>query len=118
MNNHINKDRVERLFDKIKILTAMLIEDFSITEFYDVMHERSETVSLLKIEIEKERERLLKDTTLFSFNRRINQYLAEVKDMDAKVITLIKNRMNEIQSELASLSKKGSAALAYASHKR
>lgn len=118
MNKVINKDRIERMFDKVKILTAMLIEDFSITEFYDVIHERSETVSLLKIEIEKERERFLNDNMLFLFNKRIDQYLAEVKDMDAKVITLIKNRMNEIQLELGSLSKKGSAALAYASHKR
>lgn len=118
MNRYENKDRIERLFDKIKILTALLIEDFSLPEFYDVMHERSEAVSLLKMEIERERERFIGENQLYTFKKRIDMYLAEVKEMDTKVIALIKFRMSDIQAELGSLSRKGSAALAYASHKR
>ncbi|HEX2956946.1 MAG TPA: hypothetical protein VHO70_08935 [Chitinispirillaceae bacterium] len=118
MINTVKKDRIDMMFDRIKILTALLLENFSIEQFYEIMQERSATVTLLKREIEKEREALMKENKLHLIDKRVAGYLNDIKVMDAKVINLIKTKMDEIRLDMYSLSKKGSAAIAYTTHKR
>jgi hypothetical protein len=112
------KDKIDLMFDRIKILTAILIEEFTIEQFHDVMRERSDTVNLLKLEVENERARVLEENRLHFFEQRIEMYLRQIKEMDAKVIALIKSKMNDILSEMGTLSRNSSAALAYTSHRR
>jgi hypothetical protein len=114
----IKKDRIEGMFDRIKILTALLLENFSIEQFHEIMQERSGTITLLKREIEKERELQMRDNRLYLFEKKVTTFLNDIKEMDTKVITLIKLKMDDIRFELCSLTKKGSVAMAYTSHKR
>jgi hypothetical protein len=118
MDRVVKKDRIDSLFDRIKILTALLLENFSIEQFEETMQERSGTITLLKQEIENEKELLLKENKLYQIDKRVNAYLNEIKEMDAKVVALIKSRMDDIRFEICSLTKKGSVAIAYTSHKR
>lgn len=114
----VKKDRIDSMFDRIKILTALLLENFSIEQFHETMQERSAAITLLKREIEKEKELLMKENKLHQIDKRVNAYLSEVKVMDAKVIALIKSKMDDVRFEMCSLAKKGPAAMAYTSHKR
>jgi hypothetical protein len=118
MDRVVKKDRIDSMFDRIKILTALLLENFSIEQFQEIMQERSRTVTLLKSEIENEKELLMRENKLYQFDRKVNAYLTEIKDMDAKVVALIKSKMDDIRFEMCSLTKRGSAAMAYTSHKR
>ncbi len=114
----VKKDRIDSMFDRIKILTAILLENFSIEQFHEIMHERSSTIALLKNEIEKEREIQIRENNLFMFEKKVTGCLNEIKMMDAKVINLIKSKMDDIRFEMCSLAKKGPAAMAYTAHKR
>jgi hypothetical protein len=114
----VKKDRIDSMFDRIKILTALLLEDFSIEQFHETMQERSSTITLLKREIEKERDIQIRENQLFLFEKKVTACLNEIKMMDAKVITLIKLKMDDIRFEMFSLAKKGPAAMAYTTQKR
>jgi hypothetical protein len=114
----VKKDRIDTLFDRIKILTALLLENFSIEQFHEIMQERSAAITLLKREIEIEKELLMNENKLHQIDKRVSSYLNDIKTMDAKVITLIKVKMDDIRFEMYSLAKKGSAAIAYTSQKR
>lgn len=114
----VKKDRIDSMFDRIKILTAILLENFSVEQFHETMQERSNTINLLKREIEQERETRIKENQFFLFEKKVTACLNEIKEMDAKVIALIKSKMDEIRIELCSLTKKGTVAMAYTSHKR
>jgi DNA-binding transcriptional MerR regulator len=118
MDRVVKKDRIDSMFDRIKILTALLLENFSIEQFQEIMQERSSTVTLLKREIENEKEQLMRENKLYQLDRKINTYLTEIKEMDAKIVALIKSKMDDIRFEMCSLTKRGSAAMAYTSHKR